>query len=182
MGHSRIPVRYAKALFALAQQQNSLDTFRKDMDFIYASCEMKEFRNFLNSPVISTSKKEQVIIGIFNNNVSGKTLDFLKLIVKNKRENYLPDISRDFIDMYKNHKGIKSVSFTSATTIDAAIQNNILAITKKHYNSEIELTTKTDESIIGGFIFKVDDKQYDASISTKLKALKRELTGNISEN
>jgi F-type H+-transporting ATPase subunit delta len=182
MGQSRIPVRYAKALFSLAMEKNMLDVFRSDMDLVSASCETKEFKSFLESPVITTSKKEAVISEIFKASVHEKTLAFLMLILKNKRETYLPDVARNFIDLYREQKGIKSVKFTSAVALDKNLKASIIATIKKFYASEIELKDVVDSDIIGGVILKVDDRQNDASISSKLKKIKRSLTGSTIGN
>ncbi|MBI5219866.1 MAG: ATP synthase F1 subunit delta [Bacteroidia bacterium] len=181
MSYSRIPVRYAKALFSLAKEKNLLDVFKKDMEIVSSSCSVAQFKSFLQSPVIMTSKKEAVINDIFKPLVNGKTLDFLLLIVKNKREVFLPDVSRNFIDMYRNHKGIKSVTFTSAYEIDCVLKNHIVDTVKKYYPAEIELHQIVEKDIIGGFVLKIDDLQYDASISTKLKKMKRTLTEGASD-
>ncbi len=47
----------------------------------------------------------------------------------------------------------------------------------------LELTEKVDKELIGGFIIRVGDKQYDESVARKLNNLKREFSKNpyISE-
>lgn len=176
MGQSRIPVRYAKAFFTLAKEKNMLDVFRKDMDVVSACCETAAFKALLESPVISTSKKESVFSEIFKSYVNEKTMAFLNLILKNKREVYLPDVARDFDDLYRAEKGIKTVTFTTATSIDDSLRKHVVTIVKKYYEAEIELKEKVNKDIIGGFVLQVDDQRYDASIATKLKAMERKLT------
>jgi F-type H+-transporting ATPase subunit delta len=44
----------------------------------------------------------------------------------------------------------------------------------------VELQEAVDESIIGGFILRVDDQQLDASISSKLNRIKSELINSHS--
>lgn len=181
MGQSRIPVRYAKALFALAAEKNMFDVFRNDMEIIYTACELKEFRNFLGSPVITTSKKVSIITEMFKSSVNEKTLAFLLLILKNKREVFLPDVARDFLDMYRSHMGIKAVTFTSSIEIDSTLKAKVIETVKKFVTAEIELKQVVDPNIIGGFILKIDDKQYDASIASKLRTMKRTLTSSGSK-
>lgn len=177
MGQSRIPVRYAKAFFSLAKEKNMLDVFRKDMDIVKTICEAAVFKTILESPVISASKKEAIFSEIFKSIVNEKTLAFLNLILKNKREVYLPDIARDFDDLYRAEKGIKIVTFTTASAIDDTLRQHVVATVKKYYNAEIELKEKVKEEIIGGFVLQIDDQRYDASISSKLEKIERTLTG-----
>ncbi|HBX49701.1 MAG: ATP synthase F1 subunit delta [Bacteroidetes bacterium RIFOXYA12_FULL_35_11] len=175
MSHSRIPVRYAKAFFSLGQEKNLLDIFRKDMETIAQTCCIKEFKYMLDSPILSTSEKNKAFTKIFSESVSQNTIAFLTLLIKKKRETFLPDVARDFIDLYKKHKGIKSVLFTSAFPIDASIREQITKTVKETHDSKIELHENVNNEIIGGFILKVDDQQWDASVSKKLKQAEREL-------
>ena len=177
MGQSRIPVRYAKAFFTLAKEKNMLDVFRKDMGVVKTSCETSAFKSVLESPVISTSKKEAIFSDIFKPYVNEKTMAFLNLILKNKREIYLPDVARDFDDLYRAEKNIKTVLFTTASSIDESLRKHVVDIVKKYYTAEIELNEKINTDIIGGFVLQVDDQRYDASISSKLKKMERTLTG-----
>lgn len=179
MGQSRIPVRYAKALFSLAKEKNMFDIFRRDMQVVKVCCETPGFMALLESPVITTSKKETIFSGIFKPVVHELTMSFLNLILKNKREYYLPDVARDFDDLYREHKGIKTVTFTSATAIGKDIRDHVIASVKKYYPSELELNEIVNKEIIGGFIIKIDDQQYDASIASKLKKMK---TGLMKED
>lgn len=182
MGQSRIPVRYAKAFFSLAVEKNMLDIFRKDMQIVKLCCETHDFKALLESPVISTSKKETLFKEIFKSVVHESTMLYLNLILKNKREVYLPDIARYFDDLYRKNKGIKTVTFTSSVVIDASVREHLLASVKKYYSSELELNEVVNKDIIGGFIIKIDDQQYDASIASKLKKMQRSLIDSKIKN
>jgi len=54
------------------------------------------------------------------------------------------------------------------------VLNKVKELTRK----EVTLENIVDESILGGFILRVGDKQYNASISNKLNNLKKEFTLN----
>ena len=54
---------------------------------------------------------------------------------------------------------------------------------EKILNKKVRLNFKTDIKLVGGFIAKVDDTLYDASIIHQLELLKKQfLTGEISLN
>jgi F-type H+-transporting ATPase subunit delta len=54
----------------------------------------------------------------------------------------------------------------------------VLAKVKELTGKTTEIENTVDESILGGFILRVGDLQYDASIANKLNNLKREFTLN----
>ena len=43
-------------------------------------------------------------------------------------------------------------------------------------NKKITIENSVDPAIIGGFILRIGDKQYNASIANRLQVLKRELS------
>ena len=90
MDLSAIRVRYAKAFFSLAKEKNMLETFKTDIENVLNVCKQSaEFVHLLESPVISTSKKAELITKIFKAEVNPFTLNFLLLILQNKREEYI---------------------------------------------------------------------------------------------
>ncbi len=97
------------------------------------------------------------------------------LLIRNKREDRLEAIIRRFIDVYRDHKGIKSASITTAVIIDDHIKQKLLAMLSSVYKTDVELQAREDSSIIGGFVLKIEDQQYDASIVSGLKRMKTKL-------
>lgn len=177
MNQSKIVVRYSKALFILSQEKNILDAISKDMLLIYRTCNsVSEFMTMIESPVAKPSQKKETLNAIFKSSVNELTMKFLDLLVINKREAYIRDIARYFIDLYRTDQGIKSAVLTTASEIDEETRNKVSELIKRSFNTkEVELDTNVNKDLIGGFILKVDDKQFDASISSHLKEVKRKL-------
>jgi F-type H+-transporting ATPase subunit delta len=91
----------------------------------------------------------------------------------------LPEIITAFIHQYKEYKGIHTVKLTTAAPISEEVKNSIIAQVKKTSNMEnIELVTKIDPNIIGGFVLQAGDKLVDASISSDLKEIARDFENN----
>ncbi len=179
MNYSAIAVRYSKALFSLATDKGKLKEVQKDVVLIKSVCETEaDFKNFLDFPVIKVSKKISVFSEIFGDKIDPLTMEFLKLIVNNKREPYLLSICFAFLHLYKEEQGIKTLHFTSAEKIDENVKAKIINIVKNHYKAEIELEEKTNKDLIGGFILRVNDEQFDASVATHLKRIEKELINN----
>ena len=103
------------------------------------------------------------------------TYSFLMLLITNKREAYLKDITRNFLESYRKGAGFKAARLTSAIELDPATIEQFKTLIRKHFNTEVDLTCTTDSKLIGGFVLQVEDQQIDASVAVKLKKLKREL-------
>ncbi len=103
------------------------------------------------------------------------TYDFLNLILQNKREAFLEAIIRNFSATYRNQKGIKKAEIIVASRISKSIRDEFVGILEKTFHSGIELEEILMPSIIGGFILKVEDEQYDASVTSSLAKMRKKL-------
>ena len=102
-------------------------------------------------------------------------MTFLELLVKNKRENQIFGIIRWFIHEYKEARGIETATFVTAVPLDNNLRASVKNTVKDHFRKEIELIEQVNPAIIGGYILKVEDLQYDGSIIAGLKKIRREL-------
>ena len=170
--------RYAKSLIDLSLEQGALETVYQDMLFIHDTCEKnRELIVFLNSPIIKTDKKIEVLHAVFNN-LGKLSKSFVDLIARKRRENYLPEIAAEFISHYKKHKKILTAIVTTAVGLDDTLRKQVLDLVKQGNNNEVELVEKIDKNIIGGLILRVGDKQIDSSILRKIKSLTRTFSEN----
>jgi F-type H+-transporting ATPase subunit delta len=175
MNTSRISVRYAKALFETALEQNKAEKINTDMRLISQAVVSPEFKDFLENPVIFPSKKQAIFNEIFKGKIDALSFDFFKLLTDNKREYFLKAIARNYGDLYRDKFGIKSVDLLTAFKADKKLTDEVGKIIAKKFESKVEMTDRTDPDIIGGFVLTVDGLQYDASVSGKLKDIRKEL-------
>ncbi|NOQ73045.1 MAG: ATP synthase F1 subunit delta [Crocinitomix sp.] len=173
MSVTRIAHRYAQALLDLSIEQNVVDKVNADMVQLSNVCkESKDFANLLSSPVVDANKKSEIFTAIFESKVEKMSLEFMNLVLKNSRENVLPQIANGFVSLYKKKNNILDVTVISATTLDKATKDIIIAKIKASFDGTIDLIEKVDASLIGGFIVRIDDKQIDASVASQLSNLK----------
>ena len=177
MNLSKISVRYAKALFAVALDQNLLDEVHADMELLgHASEEIPAFRSFLENPVMIPSAKKKLLHNMFEGKVSKLSIDFLDLILKNNRLSFINGITRQFGDQYRGFKGITRAVLTTAYEIEEPTRDKIKQLVLVDTKNKVLLEGKKDNKILGGFILQVDDEQIDASVRTQLNKMKKELT------
>lgn len=181
--NSKAARRYAKALLSYAIEQNELKTVAAEMSLIADTCATsRDLVILLKSPVVQPSKKRAILDKVFAGNIGTITLNFLKLITQKKREDHLPEIANAFQAVYREHQGIVTAEIITAAPLTEEGKKKAFDFITSLYD-KIELTEKVDKSLIGGFIIRVGDKQYDESVVRKLNNLKREFSKNpyISE-
>lgn len=172
--------RYAKSLLDLSVEKKQLEETRKDMKLVQQVCvSSKDLVTLLNSPVVKTDKKVEILSAIFGKNVSKLTISFFTLLVNKRRESYIPEISKAFDELYKNKMNITTAVIKTAIGLDDKLKKRVLEIVKQASpNGEIELIEKVDPSIIGGFVLTISDRQLDESVKHKLAELKKNLLDN----
>jgi F-type H+-transporting ATPase subunit delta len=174
----KVASRYAKSLLGIALENKCLEAVQQDMMMISrVSQENREFIALLKSPIVRGDKKLSIINLVFKdiNNISAA---FIKIIVAKKREGLLVDIADAFQEAYKVHKNIKTAFVTSAIALTAEQKDKIKKLIGATYDSTIEFEEVIDESIIGGIILRVGDKQVDESIKRKIQNLVMEFDKN----
>lgn len=171
--------RYAKSLLELSLEKGQVEKVFADMKYVQEVYNHnKDFVNFLNSPIIKTDKKQAALKAVFASSISDMSLGFFNILAAKRREAYMGDVAKSFIEQYRKHKNITTALVISATRLDDAARKQLLEVVKKSATGEVELVEKIDTNLIGGFILRIDDKQVDASISRKLNELRKTFTEN----
>ncbi len=175
MKSTKVVLRYAKAFLQHSLQYKKEEKVVKEMKQLYAAIEEhSNLENFFSDPILSAEKKLKIKQNLFES-FSKETNDLLDLLIKNKREVFLKMIALKFIDLYNKNKGIVPATVISATPLSEKSEKEILKQADQLTSFKIRLKKIIDPKILGGFILRVGDLQYNASLSNRLNVLKREL-------
>ncbi len=178
MAGARAAIRYAKAVLSLASDQNSAEAVNNDMKLIADTiAESKDLSETLQSPVISSSVKKAVLLEVFKKS-DKTTLSLIDTLVSNNRIDILGHVALKYNQLFDQSKGIELATVTTAIALSADLKKKVLAKAKELTGKNVEVENIIDESILGGFILRVGDIQYNASIANQLNKLKREFTLN----
>ena len=172
---SRAAIRYAKAIYEIADEENLINDIFNDMIRINKlNRDSSDFKNLLSNSMIDNFDKKKAILSLLEkkNSITEKLLD---LLIHNKRVAIITDIASCFIQLYNKNNNIKEAIVITASPIDKDLEKKILSQIKIPAAKSITLTNLIDSSIIGGFIIRYDGKEYNASIKQNLKNLKTEL-------
>lgn len=179
MSINKIASRYAKSLLDLAKEQNKIEVVLEDVKTLQQASENRDLYLLFKSPIVNTEKKLAILKEIFEGKIDELTMAFINIITRKGREAYVPDINEAFISQYRELNSISTVTITTAEAMSdadlASIKAKLQVSTETRDNLEIE--TKIDPSIIGGFVIEIGDKLYDASVQHKLDELKKQFSG-----
>ncbi|WP_299058998.1 ATP synthase F1 subunit delta [uncultured Polaribacter sp.] len=175
MKDARAAIRYAKAILNLAKDSKEETAVNDDMLFISSVVsENDEFEVMLKSPVVKISDKINVLNALFKGKVNNITLGLFHLLQDNKRISMLPAIAKQYAIIYDFDKHLQVAKVTTAVPLSKEIEKQVLAKIVALTGEKANLENEINPTILGGFILRVGDVQYDASISNYLNELKKE--------
>ncbi len=176
---TRLARRYAKSLLELATETGKTEVVKKDMAFLAeAYKESRDLRVFLKSPVIEGSKKVAILKEVLRSQLDELTERFIKLMAKGGREGDLATIAQAYLDLYQKQNGIEAAVVTTAAPLTEAQRTSLISKLAETLGKEIVLEEKVNPELIGGMILRVDNREYNGSIATKLNLLRKDFANN----
>jgi F-type H+-transporting ATPase subunit delta len=176
MASTRAAIRYAKAILDMADSIGVANEVSKDMTFIATTINgNQELNTFIENPTIKVEVKENALLEVFAE-VNGVTKGLFHLLFENKRFEILEAIALEYNKLFDEMNGIEVAKVTTAFPLDVDLEAKVLAKIETLSDKKITIENIVDPSIIGGFILRIGDKQYNASVANRLQVLKRELS------
>lgn len=176
MTGSRAAVRYAKAILEMAQASNAAAQINEDMALIASTIKgNKELTNFIVSPTVKPEIKESALNEVFASS-QNITKGLFRLLFENKRFEILEQVAEQYNAQYAAASGVETATVTTAFPITEELESKVLAKIKEFSDKKVTIKNIVDPSIIGGFVLRIDDMQFNASVANRLLTLKRELS------
>lgn len=178
MNEGLIPSRYAKALYKFALDKGESARVYELMKTLSASfAGNDELQSVMANPFVADADKVALL-----NTASGATAkdscfhDFIKLLISNKRIEFVRSIALAYGDLYRHENNIYRVNTVMASKMPQAEEARLKAMIEKHLGgAAMEYTSTIDPTLIGGFVVNIDSERLDASIKNELKQLRLKL-------
>ncbi len=179
MNTGPIAHRYAKALLKLVQETGAGEKVYSQACVLLLR--MQEFSKLADviqrHPEVSFDRKRQILESAVGEPMADELIRFLRLVHDNKRIEHFQRMITSFVDQYREFCGIKVgrlVTARPSPDLKAAFEDML----HKKTGAIVHLDESIDETLIGGFVLKIDDLQLDASVAAQLNKLHRELIDN----
>lgn len=171
----KIASSYAKALLQLAAEQDILERIQTDMHLLHKQFAEKQILlHALCNPTVTHDKKLALLQDVFEQKVHPIVLKLFVLVAQRHREALLPVIAQEFLTQYDQRKGITKARVTTTFPLsEQLIAQFKQAIQQIVPCEEVLLDHHLDPALIGGYVLRVEDKQLDQSLRSKLNNLKK---------
>lgn len=168
---------YSEALFEVALEENKVDMFLDEMNFVNETFKMHpEFFELFKTPLVKGDEKKKIIEEVFGDKISSEMNNFLKIIIDKRRGHFIDQIKWEYEKAVNKHKGIVSATAITAVPLSdkdkTILQNKLSTITGK----TVKLSNEIDKTVIGGILIKIGDKVIDGTIKSRLEEMKESLS------
>ena len=172
MKNTRAALRYAKAALSTSLEQKKEETLGKDMQQIAdVFAENGMLTSYLDNPVIPNADKLVTLQKVFVE-LDALSNQLLALLATNNRINILDQVALSFLSLLQKHQGKETALVTTATPLTPELEKLVLTKANELSSANIQIENTIDASIIGGFILRIGDLQYNASVAHQLDQLK----------
>ena len=177
MDNGKISVRYARALFQVAQEQGCEAAVYEGFthfthNYLLA---IAQFNEVLTDPIVAREEKVKLLEMAVGEPIHGCLKQFIAFVADQKREDKMFLIAMKYMEMYREKHHILSTQVTTATQLPEETYDKIKAFVKQTFDADAELDVHIDPSLIGGFILDIENSRMDASVVGQLNALKNRL-------
>src|SRR5579883_1245664 len=165
--------RYAESVFGIAKDQDSFDRWLDDVNTVANAFGNPEMARFLGDPKPGLTEKEAVVEKVLSGKVDKLALNLALLLVRREQAAAAPALERELRRMVNDYRNVAVAQVTTAVELDKTqrelVRQRLAILTAKN----VELETTVDKSILGGFVARVGDVLIDASLQTRLNALRQ---------
>ncbi len=170
---SKTAHRYAKALLEHAVEKNVLENVFEDIVFIKNTFDdSAELIRFFKNPIIKKQHKNDVLETLFKDKISKDTYRLISLVIKNNRDEILPEITISFVELYNEYSGILNIDVYTAEPLSSVQKSNLVDSLNKLTGKSVTLSEKENPELLGGLAVRIDDTVIDGTVKHKIEQLK----------
>ncbi len=162
---------YAQAVLDLAKSANNFDVWSRNLSFLAAIAQDETVVSLASNPSTGKSILSEILLDICEEQVSKDGKNLLKLLIDNRRLMVLPELQTQYEYLRAQHQQYINVEITSAFTVVEEQQQEIELALKKRLGKAVNITTRIDTNLVGGWVIRAGDEVIDISLKGRLAQL-----------
>jgi len=162
---------YAKAAFEVANQSGDLTSWSAMLHTVSAVVTSSKVNELLSLPSQSGEQQAARVVEICGDEIDKQVASFIAILAENKRLSLMPEIVELFDALKAIQEKRVDVEVISAYALDEAAENKLKEALKKRLQREVSLSSRVDQSLLGGLILRTDDMVIDGSLRGRLNKL-----------
>lgn len=166
---------YAKAIFALAEQDRTHKDWRATLDAASVLMQDADMQSFIKAPMVKIDDKVKVLVDLIatisEQELTNDKHNLIKLLAENKRLASLPKILDLFNQKCSESNDTKTFRVVSAQPLSNDDKIKITADLSQKYQTPARIKTELSEDLIAGVVIFDGDKVLDLSIKAAVSEL-----------
>lgn len=181
---STVLKRYASALLDLAEKSKSTDSIQKDFGVLRAMlAESTDFVQFVRSPLSGKKQQAEVMNTLLEKQkLNTLTMNFVGVLIQNRRLNVLEGVMDAFDRMVSERKGVVRVLVETAHQLNAKQKEGVSVKISSALGKDVIIDAQVVPEIIGGTVITIGSYMIDDSVRRKIERLGAALTGSANQN
>lgn len=163
--------RYAQALFEVVEE-NQLERVADELLALSQALQDKDVARVLADPRTPLSVKEKLVLSI---QPSPPVEALLRVMLSKRRLDILAETADAFRELTYQAQGKTVAEVISAVPLDPGTIEAIREKLVKASGKTVEVKTRLDEKLWGGFVVRIDGKIIDGSLAGSLKRFKQQM-------
>jgi len=169
------PRRYAEAAFEIADRDDTIERWRRDLDEAAAELEADaDLKTVLANPALPLDQRRIVAERVFDG-LSRPARNLVLVLVQRGRIEQLPRVAAEFRRLDDLRQGITNATATSAAPLTDTEVRALTARLEQMTGGRIALQTDVDEGLLGGLVVRVGDRLIDGSVRGRLERLRNQI-------
>ena len=175
--------RYARALFALARDDQSVETTRGELaDMARLLASNPDLHKRLFQPLHSVDERRRVLVRVCERGGGSQTIrNFFAYLIDQRRLVAFAEIREEFGRLADEAAGRAKAEVRSASPLRDEQRARLVETLNRRTGKEIDLSVSVDPSLLGGAIATVDGLVFDGSLRTQLSQLRVNLMQGRSQ-
>ncbi|HPC44930.1 MAG TPA: ATP synthase F1 subunit delta [Candidatus Latescibacteria bacterium] len=174
--HSRVSIRYARALVLAAQEADNIASLRQETEGLTELMHRTpSLVKFLDDPSINKHDKSRILNAVFGDHLSPLMRRFVTMLVGGYRERLLPDILAAVLTLLDAREGRVHAEVASATPFADAQPERLRHALEGLTGKKVTMATREEPDLGAGFVVRVGDTVFDASLRAQLAQMRAQL-------
>lgn len=173
--------RYAKAMVAIAHEEQSLEATEADLQHLAALAAHPDLAPLLANPLLSAENRKRLASTLADHlGLRPVTRNFFFLLADHQRLAELAAIADHYRRLVDQALGRLRARITSAVELDADQERNLIAVLERKTGRTVLADRRVDPELLAGVVVAIEGTVYDGSLRTQLQRLAATIAGHRS--